>query len=150
MFHLLTTLLVGFSVRLFAASEVPDNRDPKVGKVHVQNHTQVDKAPFFLLNPFRVIVLNDKRPCAIFRMDVMLETHDTDTKAILETHLRKIYSALFEDFYGVAHLLWGAGYTPDLMAFKKRAEGVVRKIVGPALVKDVLIQRALFKPLKAV
>jgi len=123
------------------------NRDLSMGKVHVQNHAEVDKAPFFLLKPFKLMVLNGKRAVALFRVEVILETYDETTKVRLEKHLPRLYSALLQDFYGVSFVLWKTGYQTDLMALKKRAERVVRKLVGADILRDVLVQKAVMSPL---
>ncbi|WP_031933957.1 hypothetical protein [Candidatus Hepatobacter penaei] len=127
-----------------------ENRNPSVGKVHIQNHAVVDKAPFFLLKPFRVMVLSDKGPIAILRADVIVETHDETSKKKLEKFLPRIYSRLLEDFYGLAYLLWGSGYHPDLMSIKNRTERLVRKEVHEDLVRDVFVQKVFIKPMPPV
>ena len=124
-----------------------DNRNPSTGKVHIQNHAVVDKSPFFLFKPFRVMVLSDKRPIAILRADVILETQNNEAKDILERFLQHIHSVLLEDFYGLSQLLWGSGYHPDLMAIKLRVERLVKTIVHEDLVRDVLVQKVFLKPL---
>ncbi|MGB0919067.1 MAG: hypothetical protein ACPGUZ_00905 [Holosporaceae bacterium] len=126
-----------------------NNRDPSLGKVHVQNHTQVDKAPFFQLKPFRLMILSRKSPVAIFCFDLILETHSEKTKGLLEKHLPRIYSALLEDFYGVGFLLWGTGYHTTSFALKQRAERVVRRFVQDDLLRDVMIQKVLLKAIPA-
>ena len=127
-----------------------ENRNPNVGKVNVQNHAVVDKSPFFLLKPFRVMVLSGKRPIAIFRADVLLETQNDDTKGILEGYLPRIYDALIQDFYGLAHILWGSAYHPDLMAIKLRSERIIKKIDGEDVIRDVLVQKVFIKPMPKV
>ena len=127
-----------------------ENRNPSVGKVHIQNHAVVDKSPFFLFKPFRVMVPRGRRPIVILRADVLIETQNDETKGILEKYLPQIYSALLEDFYGLAHLLWGSGYHPDLMAIKLRAQRLIQKIVHEDVVRDVLVQKVFIKPMPKV
>lgn len=134
-----------FCGRLFAAETRLENRNPSMGKVHVQNHAQVDKAPFFFLKPFRLMVLSEKRPVAIFCFDIILETHSEESKKLLEKQLPRIYSALLEDFYGLGFLLWGTGYHTSSMSLKKRAERVISRIVREDLLRDVMVQKVLLK-----
>lgn len=96
------------------------------------------------------MVLSTKRPIAIFRADVLIETQNDDTKETLEKYLPQLYDALLQDFYGLAHLLWGSGYHPDLMAIKLRAERIIKKIVGEDVVRDVLVQKVFIKPMPKV
>lgn len=124
-----------------------ENRNPSVGKVHVQNHAAPDKAPFFVLKPFRLMVLGTHGPVAILRAGVILETHNETTKKKLEKYLPRIYSCLLNDFHALTHLLWESDYHTDLMALKKRVERLVHTIVGKDLVSDVLVQKAFIKPL---
>ena len=102
---------------------------------------------FFLLNPFRIIITDHSHPVAIFRMDVMLETHTEKTKKKMERYLPVIYDAIFQDLYGMAYLVWGSGYQGSLMELKERIQAVVLSIVKEDLLRDVLVQKALFKPL---
>ena len=56
-----------------------ENRNPSMGKVHVQNHAAPDKAPFFVLKPFKLMVFGAHGPVAILRAGIILETHNEET-----------------------------------------------------------------------
>jgi hypothetical protein len=103
----------------------------------------LNKPEFFRLDPFHIPVIRDGRVVNQVSVLVVIETLGVAHKDKVIDKRRRLYSAFLNDLHGVLSIRNGSGHALNAPAVKQRLKKRAEGILGPGVVKNVLIRSAM-------
>lgn len=99
-----------------------------------------DQPEFFRMPPFNVPTIREAGVVGQVALLVVIETRGVANKNKVIEKRVPLQSAFLRDLYGVASINTGSGQPVNLDTVKKRLSVVAERILGPGVVKDILVE----------
>ncbi|MDA0230975.1 MAG: hypothetical protein O3B21_12410 [Proteobacteria bacterium] len=102
-----------------------------------------DELGYVIMAPFLAPIIEGRRISKYVAVGVILELHSEDYRIQVQDNMTPLRNAFIDDFVFQAQMNSGRSETVYLNRVKSRFHTLADRIVGPDIVKEVLISHAL-------
>ena len=98
---------------------------------------------FVGLDPFLAPVIEGRKISKYVAVGVVLELYSIDHKSLIHKHMTPLRNAFIDDFVFQAQMNSGTSQSIHLSRVKNRFHTLADRIVGPDIVKEILISHVI-------
>lgn len=136
---LISRLIVALlCVALFAVPARAANTAPPIDPANA--------LPYVRLDPIFIPIIQGDRVTRQVGVTLMLQLIDTTTKSDVEARRPQLYDAFFRELYGLFQQRMPASGQVDQAYLKAQLLKTATGVVGPNLIKEVLIEQLFVRP----